>query len=73
MPKMDGHQLARAIKAESPLTPIIMMTGWGTMIKEDGIIMPEVDALLGKPPQIRDLNELLLKVTASTKRPANSL
>jgi signal transduction histidine kinase/ActR/RegA family two-component response regulator len=70
MPKMDGHQLARAIKAESPLTPIIMMTGWGAMIKEDGIAMPEVDALLGKPPQIQELNDLLLKVTATAKRPA---
>jgi len=27
MPKMDGHQVARTIKAESPNTPIIMMTG----------------------------------------------
>ena len=71
MPKMDGHQLARAIKAESPGTPIIMMTGWGTMIKEDGITMPEVDALLGKPPQIQELNELLLKMTSSTKRPGH--
>lgn len=68
MPKMDGHQLARAIKAESPLTPIIMMTGWGTMIKDDGISMPEVDALLGKPPQIQELNDLLLKVTSSHSR-----
>ena len=68
MPKMDGHQLARAIKTESPLTPIIMMTGWGTMIKEDGITMPEVDAIFGKPPQIQQLSELLLKVAASTKR-----
>ena len=49
MPKMDGHQLARAIKAEAPLTPIIMLTGWGAMIKEDGVAIPEVDALLGKP------------------------
>jgi nitrogen-specific signal transduction histidine kinase/ActR/RegA family two-component response regulator len=70
MPKMDGHQLARAIKAESPHTPIIMMTGWGTMIKEDGIAMPEVDAVLGKPPQIQELNELLLKVTTATARTA---
>ena len=70
MPKMDGHQLARAIKAESPLTPIIMMTGWGAMIKEDGVNMPEVDALLGKPPQIQELNDLLLKVTAPAKCPA---
>jgi CheY-like chemotaxis protein len=62
MPKMDGHQLARTIKAESPSTPIIMMTGWGSMMTEDGETAPEVDALVGKPPQIRELNELLLRL-----------
>jgi CheY-like chemotaxis protein len=67
MPEMDGHQLARAIKAESPFTSIIMLTGWGTMIKEDGIAMPEVAALLGKPPQLQKLNELVLKLAASAK------
>jgi signal transduction histidine kinase len=64
MPRMDGHQLARAIKAESPLTPIIMMTGWGAMMKEDGEVIPEVDVLVGKPPKIQELNDLLLWVTS---------
>jgi len=68
MPKMDGHQLARTIKAESPHTPVIMMTGWGTMMKEDGESSPEIDALVGKPPQIQELNELLLRV-AQPSRP----
>src|SRR5208283_5163855 len=48
MPKMDGTQLARILKTEFPETPIIMMTGWGTMIKEDGDTAPEVDALVDK-------------------------
>ena len=62
MPKMDGRQLARALKAESPLIPIIMMTGWAAILKEDGATVPEVDFLVGKPPQIQELNELLLRV-----------
>jgi signal transduction histidine kinase/ActR/RegA family two-component response regulator len=70
MPKMDGHQLARIIKAESPHTPIIMMTGWGVMMKEDGETAPEVDAVVGKPPQIQELNDLLLRVAESAKRPS---
>jgi len=69
MPKMDGHQLARAIKAESPLMPVIMMTGWGTMMKEDGQSAPEVDALVGKPPQIQELNNLLLRMVPLTRIP----
>jgi signal transduction histidine kinase/CheY-like chemotaxis protein len=64
MPDIDGHQVARTIKAESPGTPVIMMTGWGTMMKEDGETAPEVDAVVGKPPRIQELNNLLLQLTA---------
>ena len=68
MPKMDGHQVARTIKAESPKTPIIMMTGWGTIMREEGETASEVDAVIGKPPRMQELNDLLLRVTASDKR-----
>jgi CheY-like chemotaxis protein/anti-sigma regulatory factor (Ser/Thr protein kinase) len=64
MPDMDGHQVARAIKEESPRTPIIMLTGWGTMMKADGEAAPEVDAVLSKPPRIQELNSLLYKIFA---------
>jgi signal transduction histidine kinase/ActR/RegA family two-component response regulator len=67
MPDIDGHQVARTIKAESPNTPVIMITGWGTMMKEDGEPTPEVDALLGKPPKIQELQNLLLQLTAARK------
>jgi signal transduction histidine kinase/ActR/RegA family two-component response regulator len=68
MPKMDGHQVARTIKAESPNTPIIMMTGWGTIMREEGETASEVAAVIGKPPRMQELNDLLLRVTASNKR-----
>ena len=68
MPDIDGHNVARTIKAESPHTPVIMMTGWGTIMKEDGENAPEVDAVVGKPPHMQELNELLLRVTAAVKR-----
>ena len=67
MPEFDGHQVARAIKAESPETPVIMLTGWGAAMKEDGEMASEVDALLSKPPQIERLNELLLQLTSLRK------
>ena len=70
MPQMDGYQVARTIKSESAHTPIIMLTGWGTMIKDDGEDTPAVDALLGKPPQIQELNDLLLRLVAAEKAPA---
>jgi signal transduction histidine kinase/ActR/RegA family two-component response regulator len=72
MPDLDGHQVARRIKAESPDTPVVMMTGWGTMMKEDGETTPQVDALIGKPPRMHELQNLLLKLTA-TKVAAGSV
>ena len=62
MPDIDGHQVARTIKAESPGTPVIMMTGWGSIMKEDGETAPDVDAVVGKPPRIQELNNLLLQL-----------
>ena len=67
MPDVDGHHVARTIKAESPNTPVIMMTGWGTIMKEDGDATPEVDAVIGKPPHMQELNDLLHRVTTSVK------
>ncbi|HXR03829.1 MAG TPA: ATP-binding protein [Verrucomicrobiae bacterium] len=64
MPDVDGHQVARTIKAESPATPVIMMTGWGTIMKDDGELVAGVDAVVGKPPRIRELNELILRLTS---------
>ena len=67
MPEIDGHQVARTIKAESPNTPVVMMTGWGAMMKEEGENAPEVDAVVGKPPHMQELNNLLLRLTALDK------
>ena len=64
MPDLDGHHVARAIKAESPQTPIIMLTGWGAMPKADGQPAPEVDAVIGKPPRMQELSNLLFQITA---------
>ncbi len=63
MPEMDGHQVARLIKAESPRTPVIMLTGWGTIMKEEGETAPEVDAILAKPARLDELNNVLLRTT----------
>jgi signal transduction histidine kinase/ActR/RegA family two-component response regulator len=69
MPDMDGHHVARAIKAESPRTPVIMLTGWGTMMKADGETAPEVDAVLSKPPRIQELNNLLYRIIGNGLTP----
>jgi hypothetical protein len=45
-------------------TPIVMLTGWGAMMKADGETVPDVDVLLSKPPHLQELNNLLLQITA---------
>ena len=63
MPDIDGRRVARTIKAESPNTPVIMMTGWGTFMGDDGGTAPAVDAVVGKPTHMQELNDLVLRIT----------
>ena len=65
MPGFDGRQVARAIKGESPSTPVIMLTGWGNEIREGKEKISEVDVVIEKPPSIQQLHETLLKVSHS--------
>ena len=62
MPDIDGQRVARAIKAESPKTPVIMMTGWGTFMEAEGETALPVDAVVGKPPRMQELNDLVLRM-----------
>jgi CheY-like chemotaxis protein len=69
MPGIDGHQVARSIKTASPNTPVVMLTGWGAAMKEDGEKASEVDAVIGKPARVSELHTLLLKLTAPKTAP----
>jgi len=59
MPYLDGRQVAQALKQESPATPIILLTGWGAYMKEDGDAPAQVDGVLSKPPRVRELRETI--------------
>jgi CheY-like chemotaxis protein len=63
MPDLDGYQVAWAIKIESPQTPIVMLTAWGANVRNDVAISSTVNAVVSKPPQMQELNELLLRMT----------
>jgi len=64
MPDINGYQVARAIKAESPNTPVVMMTGEGVTTKDGGALAGAVDVVVNKPPRMQELNDLLLRVAA---------
>jgi CheY-like chemotaxis protein len=62
MPYFDGRQVVKTIKQESPGTPIIMLTGWGSFMKEDGDMPEQVSGILTKPPRSNELREMLQRV-----------
>ncbi len=59
--RMSGTELAAAIKAIKPQTPIIMVTGGGEEIEKP----PHVDVLLHRPVTIADLQKAIETATAT--------
>ncbi len=59
MPYVDGRKVAAAIKASSPDTPVLMLTGWGQRLVAEGDVPPHVDHVLSKPPKLREIREAL--------------
>ncbi len=62
MPDVNGYEVARTIKGESPKTPIILMTGADTSTRDAKATSSTVDAVATKPPRIKELNDLLLRL-----------
>jgi len=69
LPGMDGLDVARRLRAYSPHTPIILLTGWGTLLGEDAAEAATFDAILSKPARIPELMAALAKVTSQFVRP----
>jgi signal transduction histidine kinase/CheY-like chemotaxis protein len=69
MPVMDGAELTNRIKAISPASPVIMMTGWGKMMRGEEEVPAPVDALVSKPPRMPEIQAALRKVTQPTNHP----
>ena len=69
MPRLDGRRLAELIKAESPATPIVMLTGWGNLMRpEDERLV--VDFLLSKPPRRHEIRNALRQVVCGARSAA---
>jgi signal transduction histidine kinase/ActR/RegA family two-component response regulator len=64
MPYVDGRKVSRAIKAASPLTPVILLTGWGQRLIEEGDAPSDVDRVLNKPPKLRELRAALAELVS---------
>jgi CheY-like chemotaxis protein len=64
MPYIDGRQVANAVKALSPDSPVILLTGWGQRLQAEGDLPAHVNLVLAKPPRLRELREALARCCA---------
>lgn len=72
MPHIDGRRVAAAVKAASPKTPIVLLTGWGYSLRENGDLPAYVDQMLSKPPDVNELRLAISKLTAEAESQAGS-
>lgn len=72
MPDMNGTQLAASIKALSPATPVILLTGFGDEMQAQGTRPDGVDLVLSKPVSMAGLRHAVFTVVsaAHTSEPA---
>jgi signal transduction histidine kinase/ActR/RegA family two-component response regulator len=68
MPYVDGREVAKIIKQESPETPVVMLTGWGAFIKDSATAPSDFDGVLSKPPRLSQLREMLWRVITRQRR-----
>jgi CheY-like chemotaxis protein/anti-sigma regulatory factor (Ser/Thr protein kinase) len=64
MPYVDGRKVAAAVKAQSPQTPVVLLTGWGRRLIAENETPPHVDRILSKPPKLAALRAALAELTA---------
>ena len=68
MPHVDGRKVAGAVKSAAPQTRVILLTGWGQRLLDDGDIPPNVDGVLSKPPRIRELRQMFTAASGGVGR-----
>lgn len=61
MPVMSGDQLAVAIKEIAPRVPVILLSGFGSMMQAAGEKPDGVDYVLGKPVTLQDLAQTVAR------------
>jgi CheY-like chemotaxis protein len=64
MPKMNGIELAQAIKQQDTKQPIILMTGYAFSIASNHAGPLPVDSILSKPFSMDEFHAVLKKLTA---------
>lgn len=72
MPYVDGRKVSNAVKTAAPETIVLLLTGWGQRLVDDGDVPAHVDRVLSKPPKLRELLGGSSRVTYSVIWPLGS-
>ena len=62
MPYVDGRKVGAAVKAMSPKTPVILLTGWGQRLIAANDTPANIDRVLSKPPRLMELRAALAEL-----------
>lgn len=65
MPNMDGRQVASAVKMLDANTPVLLLTGWGQRLMDDGDVPSYISRVLAKPVKLQVLRKALSDAHAS--------
>lgn len=68
MPDMNGDAFARAIREKVPAIPVVMVTGFGDLMKSRDALPTGIDALVAKPVTEQELHAAL-SIAISRHRP----
>jgi len=73
MPYVDGRKVAAAVKALTPDTPVVLVTGWGQRMQVENDLPAHVDRVISKPPKLGDLRRALVELTAPRRVPSHKV
>ena len=67
MPQINGQQLAQSIRKKNWNGPIIMMTGFGDQMRDEGTQSEDINVVLGKPVQLLALRKTMAQLCNEKK------